>query len=75
MLLINKLNCLEDAEEMGKNLTKEQAQELLNHRNLLLYSSKLKTKLQKWDNALALATKAQFCKHAIQSSQHSYMVS
>ena len=75
MLMINKINCLEDAKEIAKTLTEDQAQELLDHRNLLLYDAKIKIKLEKWDDAIILATKAQMCKHAIQDSQHSHILS
>ena len=75
MLMINKINCLEDAEEIAKTLTEDQAQELLDHRNLLLYDAKIKIKLEKWDDAIILATKAQMCKHTIQDSQHNHILS
>ena len=69
-MLSDNLNCTEDALKMGIELTKEQALELLKERNILGHESIIKTDNQDLEEALKLATKAQFCREAIEVSLH-----
>lgn len=73
-MLIDKIHNTEEALLMGENLSIEQATELLKERNLLGHESSMRCKIDDLNGAVILATKAQFCREAIQVSQHSHIL-
>jgi len=70
-MLSDNLNCTEDALKMGNRVNqRSKALELLKERNILGHESIIKTDNQDLEEALKLATKAQFCREAIEVSLH-----
>ena len=75
-MLIEKIESTEKAKDLGKNLTIEQALVLLNERIVLgnmVKNIKLDSN-ESFAQASKLGTQAQFCREAIQVSNHSHIL-
>ena len=69
-LIINKLKSTDDCARIGRSLTPDDIRELTNTRKTLITSVEKWQEEEAWDIAMIMATKAQFCREAIEHSTH-----
>lgn len=69
-MILAKLNSTPNCIKLGKHLLFDQAVELKRLREVCIVSSAKWLDMEYWDLSSIMATKAQFCREAIQFSAH-----